>query len=656
MRNHRAAAPLQHPEPEEEFRFNQNPIVNPPLRPASAHGRGRNSSLSSRSGGATAWVDLLDAQSKINPADFHARIAAAGSRNYGEDVADRNIALTAGAELARPSASRNTSYHGSLAGDREPPFHLRRLAASPVATRSLTSSHSRQPSGAAESEQPPSFRDHSVQEPDSGNTWPLTNQMEALIPRSSGSVSRSRSASGSAAHERQRSDHLTRGRHSMHGGVMYAASSNDLAGRNRPVSLSRGYSTESKQRPRTSSNASNLSLSQEAPKMTIAARRKHSNSRMRSKTADSQSIPPLQDSAVSLPIPTGKQALGDYDHRPMSSGSEQSQAHATFSEFDWSNSYRLGRVDIESTADPATSPAPSPYIRRGDAVASLSASYDPTRNLPSRGRGRLDEIAETLPLRGSSLRHSSVSSATPTTDSVWSSPFPKPQSLHTTQTSIDVPPSPAFPSSHSTNGVGKDGNGAALGSPVTVVRNESSPSFNIDDYLSDEEDELDDPRPRKSPDDEGLLFNDSGYGFRGMQLPGLFDAIPEFPSEEVSFAQPLSPTRIFHRPSSSRHSAGTHRSSRHSPRCSSVGSIQSDEFHSVGSKPRPGSRILSDVGERRSGEYEDVLSRAGSLKSGRAAVNPGDIKRAIRMRKESKAKLRERRREVDGVDEVEEAP
>lgn len=602
-------------------------------------------------------MDLLDAQSKFNPADFHARIAAAGARDYGEDVADRNIALSGGPEPVRPSASRNTSYHGSLSGDREPPFHLRRLAASPDATRSLTSSHSRQLSGAAEQERPPSVRSHPIQEPDSIHNWPLATQVEALIPRSSGSVSRPRSVSGSNAHERQRSDPPAMGRRSVHGGVMYAASSNDLAGRQRPVSLSRGYSNDSKQRPRTSSNASNLSFSQEAPKMTIAARRRHSNSRMRSGTADSESIlAPLQDSAVSLPIRTGKQALGDYDARPMSSGSEQSQAHAAFGEFDWSNSYRLGRIDIESTADSTASPAPSPYIRRGDAVASLSAAYDRTRGLPSRGRGRLDEIAETVPARGSSLRHSSVSSATPTTDSVWSSPFPKPQSLHTAQTSIDVPPSPAFPSNHSTSGAGKDENGCAVGSPVTVVRNERSPSFNIDDYLSDEDDDLEIRKPRKSPDDEGLLFNDSGYGFRGMQLPGLFDAIPEFPSEELPFTQPLSPTRIFHRPASSRHSAGTHRSSRHSPRSSSVGSIQSDEFHSVGSKPRPGSRIFSDTEERQSGGSEDVLTRAGSLRGSRAGVNPGDIKRAIRMRKESKAKLRERRSLVIGVDAVEEAP
>lgn len=651
FRKPRPVTPQQHTEPDAEVHFSQNPVVNPPLRPSTSHGRGRKSSLSSRRDGTAAWVDLLDAQSRINPTDFYARVAAAGAKNYGEDVADRNIAQSTSTEPARPSVSRNTSYHGSLSGDGDPPFHLRRLAASPDATRSLTSLHSRQRSRTADPERPADGMVHPVQKPDSSHDWPLSNRVEGLVPRSSGSVSRPRSISGSAAHERQRSDQLARGRQSIHGSVMYAASSNDLTGRQR----SRGLSTDSKQRARTSSNASNLSVSQEAHKMPLTARRNHSNSRTRSATADSESTPPLQEQDVALPIRTPMQVKSDYDPRPMSSGSEQWHARLTFGDPDWSNTYRLGRIDVESIGDPTASPAPSPYVRRGDAVASLSSSYDRTRSLTSRGRGRLDEIAESVPVRGSSLRHSSVSSATPTTDSVWSSPFPRPQSLHTAQTSIDVPPSPAFPPSlGSANGAGKDENGGVVGSPVTVVRNERSPSFNMDDYLSDEDDDLDDPKPKPSPDDEGLLFNDSGYGFRGMQLPGLFDAIPEFPSEELPLTQPLSPTRIFHRPAGSRHSVGTYRSSRHSPGSSSLGSTQSDEFYSVSSKPRPTSRVFSDAEERKSAEYEDVLSRARSFREERSGVNPADIKKAIQMRKESKAKLRERKREVDGVDEAEE--
>jgi hypothetical protein len=52
-------------------------------------GHSRASSL--RSDGAKAFKDILDAQSEIKPADFRARVRAAGARDYGEDVAERNM-------------------------------------------------------------------------------------------------------------------------------------------------------------------------------------------------------------------------------------------------------------------------------------------------------------------------------------------------------------------------------------------------------------------------------------------------------------------------------------------------------------------------------------------------------------------------------------
>jgi len=38
-----------------------------------------------------AFKDILDAQSEIKPADFRERVQAAGARDYGEDVAERNM-------------------------------------------------------------------------------------------------------------------------------------------------------------------------------------------------------------------------------------------------------------------------------------------------------------------------------------------------------------------------------------------------------------------------------------------------------------------------------------------------------------------------------------------------------------------------------------
>ncbi|GKT47449.1 uncharacterized protein ColSpa_07630 [Colletotrichum spaethianum] len=41
--------------------------------------------------GAKGFIDLLDAQSEIKPSGFQNRVKASGARDYGEDVADRNI-------------------------------------------------------------------------------------------------------------------------------------------------------------------------------------------------------------------------------------------------------------------------------------------------------------------------------------------------------------------------------------------------------------------------------------------------------------------------------------------------------------------------------------------------------------------------------------
>lgn len=54
--------------------------------------RDRNSSiLSGDSGSTRRFVDLLDAQSFIKPSDFYGRVKATGTRDYAEEVADRNI-------------------------------------------------------------------------------------------------------------------------------------------------------------------------------------------------------------------------------------------------------------------------------------------------------------------------------------------------------------------------------------------------------------------------------------------------------------------------------------------------------------------------------------------------------------------------------------
>lgn len=62
---------------------------------------------------ASAFVDILDAQGEIKPSNFRSRIQASGTRDYGEDVADRNMVET----LPSP---RTRAVYSSLSGSTLP--------------------------------------------------------------------------------------------------------------------------------------------------------------------------------------------------------------------------------------------------------------------------------------------------------------------------------------------------------------------------------------------------------------------------------------------------------------------------------------------------------------------------------------------------------
>ncbi|KAK1242930.1 hypothetical protein MKX08_005742 [Trichoderma sp. CBMAI-0020] len=61
----------------------------------------------------SAFVDILDAQGDIKPSNFKSRIQASGTRDYGEDVADRNMVET----LPSP---RSCAVYSSLSGSTFP--------------------------------------------------------------------------------------------------------------------------------------------------------------------------------------------------------------------------------------------------------------------------------------------------------------------------------------------------------------------------------------------------------------------------------------------------------------------------------------------------------------------------------------------------------
>lgn len=62
------------------------------------------------------FIDVLDAHSEIKPADFRGRVQAAGARDYGEDVADRNIGEN-GVDLQSPQVQ---AFYASLNNNTSP--------------------------------------------------------------------------------------------------------------------------------------------------------------------------------------------------------------------------------------------------------------------------------------------------------------------------------------------------------------------------------------------------------------------------------------------------------------------------------------------------------------------------------------------------------
>ena len=107
-----------------------------PSNPAPSPGLASLYSSSIRSGESAkgkGYVDLLDAHSLIRPSDFHGRVQAAGVKNYGEDVADRNnqensksnIAIQVADPQASNGAKRTLPSKNADVGHNEKPLPAR---------------------------------------------------------------------------------------------------------------------------------------------------------------------------------------------------------------------------------------------------------------------------------------------------------------------------------------------------------------------------------------------------------------------------------------------------------------------------------------------------------------------------------------------------
>ena len=137
--------------------------------------------------------------------------------------------------------------------------------------------------------------------------------------------------------------------------------------------------------------------------------------------------------------------------------------------------------------------------------------HDQTSSITSiHTKGHSKDAADSVPLQANSQRCWSINSQTPTVSSTDSNSFT--QSRHTADTSVDLSNGFSIKSGSRTSL-----NTTIANSPKTV---KSAGNFNIDDYISSDEDEYTPSRPR-AEGEEDLLFNDAGYGIEGFMLPGL---------------------------------------------------------------------------------------------------------------------------------------
>lgn len=180
-------------------------------------------------------------------------------------------------------------------------------------------------------------------------------------------------------------------------------------------------------------------------------------------------------------------------------------------------------------------------------------------------------------------------------------------------------------------------------SPVTPAK--PGDAFNIDDYLSSDDDIDADSfittRKRGSAHsgdhEEGLLFSDEGYGEGGLQLPGLFDSLSNIPDPDT-----MSPERFSHKHSLSNPGGRLHRKFSLDPRIEAPISIfdegdgdAEDEGDDLYDIPMRSDLALGRRGTRRISALGTMYQSIEEEKEEKV-----DVRAAVRLRKEDKARQR----------------
>lgn len=534
----------------------------------------RVNSLSSATG--SGYKDILDAQSEFKPLDFKTRVKATGARDYGEDVADRNMREN-GCDLDSPqiqSFYAQDLYEdalrkpGSLTNISRPYRKDQASLESGLRTRSLNSSSvfgytRRNPSRLSQLPSTPSSN--------------VAQQFDRR-PNSSGILSRRQSSGRNGRTDRDRALSI-KSEATFYQGTplpgsplwLAAHSPKPLPDIDGPLSPElRLESLTARSRPAETPSSSTIPpLKQTRLQEPAEKDQEHNDQQPGGPVLGQRSFPlvappnpktrPWTSSSMISPTTTNFSKLSpphtphSQDHSSISSAGYHTANETTSLSYppsrhrtpSLSNSLitingPVGHLTI-STPEPSDDidqdAAPSPCIKIHPAHDNDPKPDPRTRSLTSSYHGKLQTDNDLPPsesgaMRSSSLRNWSISSTTPTTSdtSTSSNPFQRPVSRHTAQTSVDLGPpftknpNVSYDSLHPTSIIHP--------SPSPSPLPPTSATFNMDDYLSSDDDSLEPQRPRGEGEEE-LLFSSQGYG-GGFHLPGLSDALATTPPLQPS--------------------------------------------------------------------------------------------------------------------------
>ncbi|KAI1881338.1 hypothetical protein JX265_000164 [Neoarthrinium moseri] len=505
-------------------------ILNKPL-PAIAHEK--TSSINSSNSAATklsrGFVDLLDAQAGFQSTDLYQRVQATGARSYGEDVADRNVGAS-GVKLNSTETSTHHSMNSASAarsqngGDED----------------LLSKSRKRHSLGAGLRTTSLDSETYAVRSKAPGTDPPLPPK-SPLRRR----IIDDEAVSASTKADRRKSLpsylHSSQRKHVQDSDSDFPDSLKAKGKDAARAADGRLSSIKSVPSPRNSSLDKRRYASRTGEKTHGSKDRDRSTKGRSSKTTKSSRRETLSYASKSAQNHVASKRLSLQSMQMTSTGNDTDggSIHRARPQSPRSDTQSSSRRDLRMQA--FETPRPKSFHKRsGNRDELLIDQFAHTRS-PRTAPGKAvkkPDLDETIPERTSSLRHGSMDSTSAT--SLSSNPF-RPQSRHTANTSIDLSPFAKEANfSHDSLGAvsSRTGPDHRLPSPLAVsassplrseVKPKRSTNFNIDDYISSDDD-ADKPRRPRGEGEEELVFNDSGYGF-GFELPGLssqFDATPLF--------------------------------------------------------------------------------------------------------------------------------